>query len=87
MSNRLRAVEGLAAATGSDRLVEGWVEGPCAEAADLRGIIHLMLDFYDDPAFVRELVDFTVELGDRVRPGAGRRPERRSSASATPPRL
>jgi MtaA/CmuA family methyltransferase len=62
MSNRLRAIEGLAAATGSDRLVEGWVEGPCAEAADLRGIIHLMLDFYDDPGFVRELVDFTVEL-------------------------
>ena len=62
MSNRLRAVEGLAAATGSDRLVEGWVEGPCAEAADLRGIIHLMLDFYDDPGFVRELVEFTVEL-------------------------
>jgi len=62
MSNRLRAAEGLAAATGSDRLVEGWVEGPCAEAADLRGINRLMLDFYDDSTFVRELVDFAVEL-------------------------
>ncbi len=63
MGNRLRAVSELAVATGTDRLVEGWVEGPCAEAADLRGINRLMLDFYDDPAFVRELVEFTVDLG------------------------
>ncbi len=63
MSNRLRAVRDLADAVGGERLVEGWVEGPCAEAADLRGINRLMLDFYDDPAFVHGLVDFVVELG------------------------
>jgi MtaA/CmuA family methyltransferase len=40
----------------------GWVEGPCAEAADLRGINTLMLDFYDDPAFVRDLFDFVIEM-------------------------
>lgn len=62
MSNRLRAVEELATAVGGERLVEGWVEGPCAEAADLRGINRIMLDFYDDPAFVRELIDFVVEM-------------------------
>jgi len=39
------------------------VEGPMAESADLRGINTIMLDFFDDPAFVRELLDFVVEMG------------------------
>lgn len=63
MSNRLRAVRELAEAVGDRLVVEGWVEGPCAEAADLRGITRLMLDFYDDPDFVRELVEFATDLG------------------------
>lgn len=49
----------------SDKLVEGWVEGPCAEGADLRGINTLMLDFLDDPAFVRDLFALVVENGLR----------------------
>jgi uroporphyrinogen-III decarboxylase len=60
MSNRLEAVAGLASAVGGTLLVEGWVEGPCAEGADLRGLSRLMMDFYDDPDFVRELFDFTT---------------------------
>jgi MtaA/CmuA family methyltransferase len=47
---------------GNDKVVEGWIEGPCAEAADLRGINSLMLDFYDEPAFVRDLFEFIVEM-------------------------
>lgn len=43
-------------------LIEGWVEGPCAEAADLRGINTLMLDFFDDPAFVRDLFEFVIGM-------------------------
>jgi MtaA/CmuA family methyltransferase len=46
----------------SDKLIEGWVEGPCAEAADLRGINALMLDFFDDAQFVRDLFAFVVEM-------------------------
>jgi len=61
MSNRLEAVSGLAAQAGGRLLVEGWIEGPCAEGADLRGLSRLMMDFYDDPAFVRDLFDFVVE--------------------------
>jgi MtaA/CmuA family methyltransferase len=38
------------------------VEGPCAEAADLRGINTLMLDFFDDPQFVRDLFEFVVDM-------------------------
>jgi len=61
MSDRLRAVELLRQRAGNDLLVEGWVEGPCAEAADLRGINRLMLDFSDDPEFVHDLFDFALE--------------------------
>jgi uroporphyrinogen-III decarboxylase len=62
MENRLRAVRELALQAGEDLLVEGWVEGPCAESADLRGLTRLMLDFYDDPDFVHELVAFVAQL-------------------------
>lgn len=57
-------VEGVALfkQRGGDKLIEGWIEGPCAEAADLRGIITLMTDFYDDPAFVRDLFEFVLEM-------------------------
>ena len=62
MSNRLAAVAALKRSTGTTKLIEGWIEGPCAEAADLRGINRLMLDFMDDPAFVEDLFDFVTEL-------------------------
>jgi MtaA/CmuA family methyltransferase len=38
--------------------VEGWIEGPIAEACDLRGINTIMTDFFDSPAFVHELIEF-----------------------------
>lgn len=63
MSNRLMAVAGLASRVGTQLLVEGWVEGPCAEGADLRGLSRLMMDFYDDPDFVKDLLAFTTEQG------------------------
>jgi MtaA/CmuA family methyltransferase len=62
MGNRVRAVRELAKSVGREKLVEGWIEGPCGEAANLRGINRLMLDFGDDPAFVHELVEFVVEM-------------------------
>jgi len=65
MEDRIRAVELLHQRVGNQLLVEGWVEGPCAEAADLRGINRLMTDFSDDPAFVRDLFAFTVETAIR----------------------
>jgi len=65
MTDRVRAAALFRKKVGKKLLIEGWVEGPCAEAADLRGINRLMLDFYDDPAFVRELFDFVLEMGLR----------------------
>jgi len=64
MHDRVRAAA-LFRERGGGRLIEGWIEGPCAEAADLRGINTLMLDFYDDPAFVHELFEFVLRMGLR----------------------
>jgi len=62
MHDRVQANALLREKAGGQLLVEGWIEGPCAEAADLRGINRLMLDFYDDPAFVRDLFEFIVDM-------------------------
>jgi MtaA/CmuA family methyltransferase len=62
MHDRVKGIERLARDVGGRKLIEGWVEGPCAEAADLRGIHALMLDLSDDPGFVRELLEFTLEV-------------------------
>jgi len=65
MHDRVQAAAGLSEAVAGERMVEGWIEGPVAEAADLRGINRLMTDFFDDPAFVRDLFEFTLALGVR----------------------
>ena len=62
MHDRIQAAALFRHRVGGDKLIEGWIEGPCAEAADLRGINRLMTDFYDDPAFVRDLFDFVLAL-------------------------
>lgn len=65
MSDRLNGLRLLKESVGNDKILEGWVEGPCAAAADLRGLSNLMVDFYDDPAFVRDLFEFVLDLGVR----------------------
>lgn len=75
MHNGIKAVALLKERVGKEKIVEGWVEGPIAEAADLRGINTVMLDFFDDPPFVRDLLAFVVEMElrfarEQVRAGA-----------------
>jgi MtaA/CmuA family methyltransferase len=62
MRKRIDVVAALAKELGEEKAVEGWVEGPMAEACDLRGVSRIMLDFYDDPDFVRELIDFVMKV-------------------------
>jgi MtaA/CmuA family methyltransferase len=62
MADRVEAVRLLAERTGTTRIVEGWVEGPCAMGADLRGLNTLMLDFFDDAPFVEALFEFSVRM-------------------------
>ena len=42
--------------------ITGWVEGPIAEAADLRGAENILLDTYDDQTFCGELMDICTNL-------------------------
>jgi MtaA/CmuA family methyltransferase len=62
MHDRVNAAALLKEKVAGEKIVEGWIEGPCGQAANLRGINTLMLDFYDDPVFVRDLLDFVVEM-------------------------
>ena len=62
MHDRVKAAALFKERTAGQKLIEGWIEGPCAEAADLRGINNLMLDFYDDPDFVRDLMEFALDM-------------------------
>jgi MtaA/CmuA family methyltransferase len=63
--DRIQGVALLRQRAGTSLAVEGWVEGPCAEAADLRGLNRLMLDFHDDPEFVHDLLAFVTGNGLR----------------------
>lgn len=92
MEDRLRAVELLKAAVGDQLLVEGWVEGPCALAADFRGLNTLMIDFTDDPVFVEELFAFCVGTeihfaGQQIKRGADLIGIGDAAASLVGPRL
>ncbi len=62
MHDRINAAALFKEKVKNDKIIEGWIEGPCAEAADLRGINNLMLDFYDDPQFVTDLFEFVLEM-------------------------
>jgi MtaA/CmuA family methyltransferase len=65
MYSAVKALELMKQRVGREKAVMGWVEGPCAEGADLRGINRLMLDFFDDPNFVHDLFSFVVEMETR----------------------
>ena len=62
MHNGIKAIALFKEKLGGERIIEGWAEGPIAEAADLRGINTVMTDFFDDPAFVRDLFEFVIEM-------------------------
>jgi MtaA/CmuA family methyltransferase len=66
MHNGIQALALFKQKIGSNKIIEGWVEGPVAEAADLRGLNDLMLDFDDDPVFVRDLFAFVTAMELRL---------------------
>lgn len=65
MHDRIKGLALLKQQAGAQKIIEGWVEGPCGASADLRGINTLMLDFFDDSAFIRDLFEFVVDLAIR----------------------
>ncbi|MDR3108137.1 MAG: uroporphyrinogen decarboxylase family protein [Planctomycetaceae bacterium] len=61
MFDRVQAAKLFAEKVKGKLLIEGWVEGPCAESSDLRGINRFMMDFIDDPDFVKNCFEFVTE--------------------------
>jgi MtaA/CmuA family methyltransferase len=61
MFDRINAITIMREKAGKGMSIVGWVEGPLALGAELRGLNNVMVDFIDDPAFVRDLLDFTAE--------------------------
>lgn len=61
MSDRLEGITLLKQKVGNEKVIEGWLEGPCAAAADIRGLQTLMMDFYEDPVFMQDLMEFVLE--------------------------
>ncbi len=43
--------------------IMGWIEGPVAEAADLRGVATFLVDLLEDRPFCEDLMDRCVEVG------------------------
>ena len=63
MRDRIQAAERFKAECGGEYSILGWVEGPAAEAADLRGVTTFMMDLLDAPEFAGELMDRCLEVG------------------------
>ena len=53
----------MRAEAGPGASIVGWVEGPLALAAEMRGLSALMMDTYEDPGFLDDLFDFTSSVG------------------------
>ena len=62
MLNTVRTVQVYREQAGDTYAVLGWVEGPAAEAADLRGVNQFLLDLMDDPAWCGALMDRCVDV-------------------------
>ena len=62
MTDRVRGAELLREKLGGVMPVTGWVEGPIAEAVDLRGMTELMTDLADAPEWVESLFAWITEL-------------------------
>jgi uroporphyrinogen decarboxylase len=62
MSDRIKAIRYLKNKVGSRIPVMGWVEGAFAEANVLRGDSKLLVDVYDRPEWVEELLDICVKV-------------------------
>ncbi len=58
---RVESVEKMAGEVGETHSVLGWVEGPLAEYADLRGVENTMMDLVDKPQMYMEAAEVIIE--------------------------
>ena len=62
MHDRVKSIELMRRTAGPGMSIVGWIEGPLALAAELRGLNTIMLDFVDDPQFAHDLLAFTADV-------------------------
>jgi MtaA/CmuA family methyltransferase len=62
MLDRVNAVSSYAQRWRGESSILGWVEGPAAEAADLRDVTAFLVDLLDDEAYASELMDICIEV-------------------------
>ena len=62
MSDRLNALRLMREKIGNEIPVMGWVEGALAEAGDLRGITNVLMDVYERPQWLKELLEIITEV-------------------------
>lgn len=65
MLDRLLAVRAFKARVGGECSILGWVEGPAAEAADLRGVQDFLMDLMDDGEACRRLMEVCTRTAIR----------------------
>ncbi|HPA17965.1 MAG TPA: uroporphyrinogen decarboxylase family protein [Verrucomicrobiae bacterium] len=63
MCDRVEAVRLFKARAGGRYSILGWIEGPAAEAADVRGVQNFLMDLMEEPEFACALMDRCVEAG------------------------
>jgi len=69
MRDRIQAVKRYHELVGGEYSIMGWVEGPAAEAADLRRLDNFFMDLMDDGEAIGALMDLCVDVAlDFARP-------------------
>ena len=62
MVNAIKGIEAYKEFGYEKYSITGWVEGPAAEAADVRGIETFLMDMVDDEPFACELMDLCIDV-------------------------
>jgi MtaA/CmuA family methyltransferase len=63
MLDRVNAVRSFRESCEGEYSILGWIEGPAAEAADVRGVAEFLIDLLDDEPFACDLMDRCVAVG------------------------
>jgi MtaA/CmuA family methyltransferase len=63
MVDRINAIAKYKKFYGGQFSIMGWVEGPAAEAADLRGVTNFLMDTIEDVDFLSDLMDICLKTG------------------------
>ena len=61
MLDRINAIREFKKSAHKQYSIMGWIEGPAAQAADLRGVTNFLMDLAMDADFAGELMDICVE--------------------------